>query len=101
MRTAKTTFLMFVDLPTETMKTEVCGSESNLLLGLGDVRGTHHLFTSFPPGVSHSIQALDTGIEFLVLFADGNFDGLGTSSFTFALQSLTVHIFLRNNIHAI
>ncbi|KAL0952681.1 hypothetical protein HGRIS_006923 [Hohenbuehelia grisea] len=33
----------------------------------------------FPPGVPHSIQALDEGLEILILFTDGNFDRLGTT----------------------
>ena len=47
------------------------------------------LFTrSFPPGVPHSIQALDEGLEILLIFTDGNFDALGT---TFMLSDWLVH----------
>ena len=34
---------------------------------------------SFPPGVPHSIQALEDGLELLLVFTDGNFDALGTT----------------------
>ncbi|TFK36133.1 Bicupin oxalate decarboxylase/oxidase [Crucibulum laeve] len=33
----------------------------------------------FPPGVPHSIQALGTGLEILIIFTDGNFDRTGTT----------------------
>ncbi|EKM52451.1 uncharacterized protein PHACADRAFT_260851 [Phanerochaete carnosa HHB-10118-sp] len=33
----------------------------------------------FPSGVPHSIQALDEGLELLLVFPDGNFDALGTT----------------------
>ena len=35
--------------------------------------------SSFPPGVPHSIQALDEGLELLLIFTDGNFDETGTT----------------------
>lgn len=47
-----------------------------------------HVFFSFPPGVPHSIQALSTGLEILVLFGDGDFDKLGT---TFMLSDWLAH----------
>ena len=34
---------------------------------------------SFPPGTPHSIQALDEGLEILLIFTDGDFDSLGTT----------------------
>lgn len=43
---------------------------------------------SFPPGVPHGIQALDDGLELLLLFADGNFDSTGT---TFMLSDWLAH----------
>lgn len=43
---------------------------------------------SFPPGVPHSIQALGTGLEILILFTDGNFDRSGT---TFMLSDWLAH----------
>jgi oxalate decarboxylase len=42
----------------------------------------------FPPSVAHGIQALDDGLEFLVLFSDGNFDATGT---TLMLSDWLVH----------
>jgi oxalate decarboxylase family bicupin protein len=42
----------------------------------------------FPVGVPHSIQALDEGLEILVLFADGDFEKTGT---TFHLSDWLVH----------
>ena len=52
-------------------------------------RGVMTRFPSrFPPSVSHGIQALDDGLEFLVLFSDGNFDATGT---TFMLSDWLVH----------
>lgn len=42
----------------------------------------------FPPSVSHGIQALDDGLELLLLFNDGNFDATGT---TFMLSDWLVH----------
>ncbi|GJE89104.1 bicupin oxalate decarboxylase/oxidase [Phanerochaete sordida] len=33
----------------------------------------------FPPGVPHSIQALEEGLELLLVFPDGDFDALGTT----------------------
>ncbi|KAH8092616.1 Bicupin oxalate decarboxylase/oxidase [Cristinia sonorae] len=42
----------------------------------------------FPPGVPHSIQALDQGLEILLIFTDGNFDALGT---TFMLSDWLAH----------
>lgn len=43
---------------------------------------------SFPPGVPHSIQALDEGLEILLIFTDGNFDATGT---TFMLSDWLAH----------
>lgn len=43
---------------------------------------------SFPPGVPHGIQALDDGLELLLLFSDGNFDSSGT---TFMLSDWLAH----------
>lgn len=37
------------------------------------------LYSSFPPGVPHSIQALGDGLEILLIFTDGNFDATGTT----------------------
>ncbi|KAI0772369.1 Bicupin oxalate decarboxylase/oxidase [Trametes elegans] len=42
----------------------------------------------FPPGVPHSIQALDQGLEILIIFTDGNFDSSGT---TFMLSDWLAH----------
>lgn len=42
----------------------------------------------FPQGVPHSIQALDDGLDLLLLFSDGNFDATGT---TFMLSDWLVH----------
>ncbi|THG97429.1 hypothetical protein EW026_g4571 [Hermanssonia centrifuga] len=42
----------------------------------------------FPPGVPHSIQALGDGLELLLIFTDGNFDGTGT---TFMLSDWLAH----------
>ncbi|KAH9851260.1 Bicupin oxalate decarboxylase/oxidase [Lenzites betulinus] len=42
----------------------------------------------FPPGVPHSIQALDQGLEILLIFTDGNFDASGT---TFMLSDWLAH----------
>ncbi|KAF9456907.1 RmlC-like cupin domain-containing protein [Collybia nuda] len=42
----------------------------------------------FPPGVPHSIQALGTGLEILIIFTDGNFDRSGT---TFMLSDWLAH----------
>lgn len=44
--------------------------------------------SSFPPGVPHSIQALDDGLEILLIFTDGNFDATGT---TFMLSDWLAH----------
>lgn len=51
---------------------------------------THQPLTSrsFPPGVPHSIQALDDGLEILLIFMDGNFDATGT---TFMLSDWLAH----------
>ena len=43
---------------------------------------------SFPIGVPHSIQALDEGLEILLIFTDGNFDASGT---TFMLSDWLAH----------
>ncbi|KAM0755190.1 Bicupin, oxalate decarboxylase/oxidase [Meredithblackwellia eburnea MCA 4105] len=43
----------------------------------------------FPSSVPHSIQALDEGLEFLVLFGDGNFDSQGT---TFMASDFAAHV---------
>lgn len=42
----------------------------------------------FPLGVAHGIQALDDGLELLLLFSDGDFDATGT---TFMLSDWLVH----------
>ncbi|KDQ55996.1 hypothetical protein JAAARDRAFT_208248 [Jaapia argillacea MUCL 33604] len=42
----------------------------------------------FPPGAPHSIQALDEGLEILLIFSDGNFDAAGT---TFMLSDWLTH----------
>jgi len=42
----------------------------------------------FPQSVAHGIQALDDGLELLVLFSDGDFDATGT---TFMLSDWLVH----------
>ena len=47
-----------------------------------------HAPISFPVGVPHSIQALDEGLEILLLFTDGNFDASGT---TFMLSDWLAH----------
>ena len=49
---------------------------------------THLATNSFPPGVPHSIQALDQGLEILLIFSDGNFDAAGT---TFMLSDWLAH----------
>ncbi|MFC5527941.1 oxalate decarboxylase family bicupin [Cohnella yongneupensis] len=36
----------------------------------------------FPPGIPHSIQGLEEGSEFLLVFPDGNFSDLNTLSFS-------------------
>ena len=43
---------------------------------------------SFPVGCPHSIQALDEGLEILLIFTDGNFDATGT---TFMLSDWLTH----------
>lgn len=47
----------------------------------------------FPPGIPHSIQAFDQGVEFLLVFDDGSFDEDGTS--------LASELFLRNPLEVI
>jgi oxalate decarboxylase len=42
----------------------------------------------FPQSVAHGIQALDDGLELLLVFSDGNFDATGT---TFMLSDWLVH----------
>ena len=42
----------------------------------------------FPQSVAHGIQALDDGLELLLIFSDGNFDATGT---TFMLSDWLVH----------
>lgn len=49
---------------------------------------TTSYYLSFPPGVPHSIQALDEGLEILLIFTDGNFDASGT---TFMLSDWLAH----------
>ena len=44
--------------------------------------------TRFPTSVAHGIQALDDGLEILLLFSDGDFDATGT---TFMLSDWLVH----------
>ncbi|KIP06640.1 hypothetical protein PHLGIDRAFT_449349 [Phlebiopsis gigantea 11061_1 CR5-6] len=54
----------------------------------GPSNGTDPDIYYFPPGVPHSIQALDEGLEILLIFTDGNFDATGT---TFMLSDWLVH----------
>ncbi|KAI0087513.1 Bicupin oxalate decarboxylase/oxidase [Irpex rosettiformis] len=54
----------------------------------GPSNGTEPDIYYFPPGVPHSIQALDDGLEVLLIFTDGNFDASGT---TFMLSDWLVH----------
>lgn len=42
----------------------------------------------FPHGVAHGIQALDEGLDLLLIFSDGDFDATGT---TFMLSDWLVH----------
>ena len=46
----------------------------------------------FPPGIPHSIQALDQGASFLLLFDNGDFSEDGTA--------LVTELFLRNPVSA-
>ncbi|EMD34942.1 hypothetical protein CERSUDRAFT_116466 [Gelatoporia subvermispora B] len=45
----------------------------------GPTNGSDPDIYYFPPGVPHSIQALDDGLELLLIFTDGNFDETGTT----------------------
>ncbi|EIW56396.1 Bicupin oxalate decarboxylase/oxidase [Trametes versicolor FP-101664 SS1] len=54
----------------------------------GPLNGTDPDIYYFPPGVPHSIQALDEGLEILLIFTDGNFDASGT---TFMLSDWLAH----------
>nr|BAQ25796.1 oxalate decarboxylase 1 [Grifola frondosa] len=45
----------------------------------GPTNGTDPDIYYFPPDVPHSIQALDEGLEILLIFSDGNFDATGTT----------------------
>ncbi|OCH90128.1 Bicupin oxalate decarboxylase/oxidase [Obba rivulosa] len=45
----------------------------------GPINGSDPDLYYFPPGTPHSIQALDDGLEILLIFTDGNFDALGTT----------------------
>ncbi|KAI8996279.1 Bicupin oxalate decarboxylase/oxidase [Trametes punicea] len=54
----------------------------------GPLNGTGADIYYFPPGVPHSIQALDQGLEILLIFTDGNFDATGT---TFMLSDWLAH----------
>ncbi|KAI0651084.1 Bicupin oxalate decarboxylase/oxidase [Trametes meyenii] len=54
----------------------------------GPLNGTDPDIYYFPPGVPHSIQALDQGLEILLIFTDGNFDASGT---TFMLSDWLAH----------
>lgn len=45
----------------------------------GPTNGTDPDIYYFPPGVPHSIQALDDGLELLLVFTTGDFDALGTT----------------------
>ena len=45
-------------------------------------------FSRFPQSVAHGIQALDDGLELLLIFSDGDFDATGT---TFMLSDWLVH----------
>jgi len=46
------------------------------------------LLFRFPQGVPHGVQALDDGLDILLLFSDGDFDARGT---TFMLSDWLVH----------
>ncbi|RPD63412.1 Bicupin, oxalate decarboxylase/oxidase [Lentinus tigrinus ALCF2SS1-6] len=54
----------------------------------GPLNGSDPDIYYFPPGVPHSIQALDQGLEILLIFSDGNFDASGT---TFMLSDWLAH----------
>ncbi|OSD00702.1 Bicupin oxalate decarboxylase/oxidase [Trametes coccinea BRFM310] len=54
----------------------------------GPLNGSDPDIYYFPPGVPHSIQALDQGLEILLIFTDGNFDASGT---TFMLSDWLAH----------
>ncbi|TFK48189.1 Bicupin oxalate decarboxylase/oxidase [Heliocybe sulcata] len=54
----------------------------------GPINGSDPDIYYFPPGVPHSIQALDSGLEILLIFTDGNFDALGT---TFMMSDWLAH----------
>ncbi|CDO76002.1 hypothetical protein BN946_scf184780.g9 [Trametes cinnabarina] len=54
----------------------------------GPLNGSDPDIYYFPPGVPHSIQALDQGLEILLIFTDGNFDATGT---TFMLSDWLAH----------
>lgn len=54
----------------------------------GPMNGTDPDIYYFPPGVPHSIQALEDGLEILLIFTDGNFDATGT---TFMLSDWLAH----------
>ncbi|KAI0341160.1 Bicupin oxalate decarboxylase/oxidase [Trametopsis cervina] len=54
----------------------------------GPINGSEPDIYYFPPGVPHSIQALGDGLEILLIFADGNFDAVGT---TFMLSDWLAH----------
>ena len=47
-----------------------------------------NLPSRFPQSIAHGIQALDDGLELLLIFSDGNFDATGT---TFMLSDWLVH----------
>ena len=64
-------------------------------ISLRELRGTRiravkltGFLSRFPHGVAHGIQALDDGLDLLLLFSDGNFDATGT---TFMLSDWLVH----------
>ncbi|KAI0742956.1 Bicupin oxalate decarboxylase/oxidase [Daedaleopsis nitida] len=54
----------------------------------GPTQGSDPDIYYFPVGVPHSIQALDEGLEILLIFTDGNFDAAGT---TFMLSDWLAH----------
>jgi len=50
--------------------------------------GVVKFFSRFPQSVAHGLQALDDGLELLLVFSDGDFDATGT---TFMLSDWLVH----------
>lgn len=58
-------------------------------LGVGDL-------WYFPPGVPHSIQALESGCEFLLVFDDGNFSEFATFLITDWMDHTPVQVLSKN-----